>query len=251
MIAKVYPTMADFENLSRVRTEMSEDANAFDYSKVVVTKPWGYEYLWYQNASVAVWMLYLKPGHATSLHCHLRKRTSLIVVAGQVVCSTLENRNKLASLDAMVLEPCVFHTTEAISDDGVFVIEVETPPLKGDLVRLKDRFGRAGTGYESATHYATDLAAYAYQPFTPHASYQFRALHFALRSLQTSEQAHQVCADTQLMVTFLGRLVAGQKVLVETGEAVCPTDLDLTVLPSVFPPVQVLSIHRNEKESHL
>ncbi|MCL4512109.1 MAG: hypothetical protein M1470_13780 [Bacteroidetes bacterium] len=248
MIAKVYPTVADFENLSRVHTEPSREANTFDYSKVVVLKPWGYEYLWYQNSSVAVWMLCLKPGHATSLHCHLRKRSSLIVLAGNVMCSTLENRYKLRPMDAMVLEPCVFHTSEAISNDGAFIIEVENPPMKGDLVRMKDNFGREGTAYESAKHYSTDFNEYAYQPFTPNDRYQFNTINFALRSLQTPDDAHQICSETQLIVPFLGRLVAGRSVLVEIGEAVRSADLDLTLLPPVFPPVQVLSIHRMEKE---
>ena len=241
MIAKVYPSAADLENLARVTTETSSSANAFDYSKVIVTKPWGHEYLWYQNASVAVWMLCIKAGHATSLHCHLRKRTSLIVLEGQVVCSTLEDRYNLTPLDGVVLEPCVFHTSEAICERGAYVIEIENPPLKGDLVRLKDRFGRAGTGYESARHHE-NVAAYPYHPFTPDAQYSFGGLQFALHPLQNRTQAQQVCDAAQLVVPILGRLVAGRNVLIEIGEAVRPCDLDLSILPLLFPPVELLAI---------
>ena len=38
-----------------------------DYSGVVVNKPWGYEYLMFQNHEVAIWMLYIKKGCSMSL----------------------------------------------------------------------------------------------------------------------------------------------------------------------------------------
>jgi mannose-6-phosphate isomerase-like protein (cupin superfamily) len=245
MVVKAYPSAADFENLSRVRTEASKHANEFDYSNVVVNKPWGYEYLWYQNPSVAVWMLYLENGRATSLHSHLRKRTSLIVVSGQVVCSTLEDRYKLNMADSIVLEPCVFHTTQAISNEGAFVIEVETPPMKGDLVRLKDSFGREESGYERQSQYSSDLSAYSYNPFEqdngehPHI---FGDLNFCLHSIHQAHEISRICGNKLLVVPFLGRLANGKDILLETGEAMHPGDLDFSKLPSVFPPVELLVI---------
>ena len=41
------------------------------YDKTVVKKPWGYEYLAYENEDVGLWFLYIKEGHQTSMHCHL------------------------------------------------------------------------------------------------------------------------------------------------------------------------------------
>ena len=130
MVKRVFPGPSDFENLSRVRTEASNEANDFDYSQVVVRKPWGYEYLWFQNSFVAVWMLHLTAKCATSLHCHTRKRTSLVVLRGSVQCSTIDDRYALPAGTAIVLEPCAFHSTEAVSADGALVMEVENPPLK-------------------------------------------------------------------------------------------------------------------------
>jgi mannose-6-phosphate isomerase-like protein (cupin superfamily) len=245
MVIKVYPSAADFENLSRVRTIASTHANDFNYSNVVVNKPWGYEYLWYQNPSVAVWMLYLEKSKATSLHSHLRKRTSLIVVSGQVVCSTLEDRHKLSMADSVVLEPCVFHTTQAISDEGAFVIEVETPPMKGDLVRLKDNFGREKSGYEKQSQYSYDLSAYYYQPYNHEnekSLHIFGELCFELHSVQDFDEITRICTSKLLVVPFLGRLANGKNILLETGEAVHPNNLDLSKLPSFFPPVELMVI---------
>ena len=33
--------------------------DSFDYSKVIVKKPWGYEYLVFENEFVAIWMLHI------------------------------------------------------------------------------------------------------------------------------------------------------------------------------------------------
>ena len=40
-----------------------------DYSKLVVRKPWGYEYLIYQSKDVAVWILYIKKNQLTNCDC--------------------------------------------------------------------------------------------------------------------------------------------------------------------------------------
>ena len=52
------------------------------YEKTVVKKPWGYEYLVYQNDKVALWFLYIGHGHQTSMHCHPNKTTGLILLNG-------------------------------------------------------------------------------------------------------------------------------------------------------------------------
>ena len=52
MIHKLYPSLNDFENLSRLKVKSSEFANNFEFRNLVVNKPWGYEYLWYENDTV-------------------------------------------------------------------------------------------------------------------------------------------------------------------------------------------------------
>lgn len=43
-----------------------------------VKKPWGEEYLLYQNDDVAIWHLYIDPKQKTSLHSHPNKKTGLV-----------------------------------------------------------------------------------------------------------------------------------------------------------------------------
>ena len=76
VVTRIYPSAVDFENLSRLRTESSDEADRADFSGVVVVKPWGYEYLWLQNPSVAVWVLHLNEGRAKPAAPHLPPLTA-------------------------------------------------------------------------------------------------------------------------------------------------------------------------------
>jgi GDP-L-fucose synthase len=121
------------------------------YKGRVVLKPWGHEYLIFENECVAVWFLFIKKGYSTSMHCHPRKKTSLIVLSGNAMSNTSLHRRYLRGDDAVIIEKGVFHSTKGLSEDGVFLLEIETPPDKTDLVRLEDRYGRASSGYEGIT----------------------------------------------------------------------------------------------------
>ena len=73
----------------KVESEKRIKQDPFDYSKVIVKKPWGYEYLVFENEFVAIWMLHIVRKRKTSMHSHPKKRTSLILLAGNATCSHL------------------------------------------------------------------------------------------------------------------------------------------------------------------
>jgi acetolactate synthase-1/2/3 large subunit len=128
----------------------------YDYSNVIVKKPWGYEYLIYKNEQVAIWMLQIVRKRKTSMHCHPKKKTGLVLLTGNAKCYHQDGEIELGQLDGIVIEAGAFHSTEAFnplpiqpqSENGIWVMEIETPPLKNDLVRMNDAYGRAGTAYE-------------------------------------------------------------------------------------------------------
>lgn len=220
MIHKVYPSLNDFENLSLLKVELSDFANTFDYRNIVVNKPWGYEYLWFQNASVAIWFLYIKKEHGTSLHCHPRKRTSLIALDGEVQCTTLDDKYRMKATEAIVLEPCVFHSTKALSDGGAFVMEIETPPMKGDLVRMNDAYGRQNSGYENTNEYSKDFHLYEFHPFEEkhYDSWKFKNIEIKLKDKR------DVVASNALMITPITETVRlKSKKIIDTGEAISQT----------------------------
>lgn len=133
------------------------------YRNRIVIKPWGHEFLIFENDFVAVWLLYIKKKHSTSMHCHSRKKTSLDILSGEAMNNTFKDRRYLRGGDALILDKGVFHSTKALSDDGVFLLEIETPPEKTDLIRLEDLYGRQKRGYEGITEMETNnLKDYGY-----------------------------------------------------------------------------------------
>jgi len=136
--------------------DKNQIATSFDYNNVIVKKPWGYEYLVFKNDFVAIWMLQIIRKRKTSMHAHPNKKTGLVLLSGNATCSHSEGIIGLNPMDGVVIEEGAFHSTEAcsphpiqpLSENGIWVMEIESPPIKTDLVRMKDEYGRAGTSYE-------------------------------------------------------------------------------------------------------
>jgi mannose-6-phosphate isomerase-like protein (cupin superfamily) len=157
MIRRLVISDKDTEWLSTASWDTaSQQDDFFDYSKVVIQKPWGYEYLLCRTPDVAVWVLHIRHGFKTSFHCHPNKKTSLAILSGVAECTTLNEAHTLGPGDGFLIEKGVFHSTAALSSKGITVIETETPANKKDLIRAFDSYGRAGQGYENSSCY-TDL----------------------------------------------------------------------------------------------
>lgn len=127
-----------------------------DYRDRVVLKPWGYEFLLFENECVGIWFLRVTKDHATSMHCHPEKQTSLTLLSGNALCNTFRHRNFLSAGDSLLIDSGVFHSTKALSLDGINLIEIETPPAKLDLLRLEDGYGRQKSGYEGRAQMVTE-----------------------------------------------------------------------------------------------
>ena len=96
--------------------------------------------------------LYIKHTHATSLHCHPKKTTGLVLLDGGAEVSFFNNSFKLTPGGKIMIRKGLFHTTRAMDKKGAFVFEIETPVDKQDLVRFRDSYGREGKPYEDSTH---------------------------------------------------------------------------------------------------
>lgn len=118
------------------------------HKEIVVQKPWGYEYLIYESQDVAVWLLYIEQGKTTSLHCHPKKTTGLILLEGEAELGFIADSKIIQSPSKQMIRRGLFHSTKALSSPGIFLLEIETPNDKEDLVRLFDEYGRVAEGYE-------------------------------------------------------------------------------------------------------
>jgi len=117
------------------------------HNNSIVKKPWGYEYLAYENDNVGLWFLNIKKNQSTSMHCHPTKTTGLVILDGIAELSFLNDKRIIQGLDKVMIRRGLFHQTKALSDE-VLLLEIETPKDKHDLVRLADKYGRESKPYE-------------------------------------------------------------------------------------------------------
>jgi len=114
------------------QSEKKKNSQPLSYKNKVVIKPWGYEFLIFENELVAIWQLHIKSTHSTSMHCHPLKKTSLTVLRGRALSNTFGLRQIIDGLGATIIDKGVFHSTKAESEHGIDIIELETPPNKTD-----------------------------------------------------------------------------------------------------------------------
>lgn len=114
---------------------------------VRVDKPWGYELIWAHTGRYVGKILHVNAGEALSLQYHREKDETLYMLAGSMrlwlgpAQDDLEER-MMGEGDSVRIVPGTVHRMEAVTD--VDILEASTPELN-DVVRLDDRYGRAGS----------------------------------------------------------------------------------------------------------
>jgi len=162
----------------------------------VVTKPWGYEYLVYQNPHVAVWLLCLQPGKRTSLHKHERKISRLIVVSGELSVEVGGKKRVLSDGQDQIINKGIPHQTENQSPNNAYLIEIEYPNDKFDLVRISDDFGRKGQGYENQSRFVARRPNHDYIEFSD------RSSNSVISKRIRNTRIHFFYSDTQFVRKF-------------------------------------------------
>jgi mannose-6-phosphate isomerase len=112
-----------------------------------VEKPWGYEIRWAVTDRYLGKILHVNKGEALSLQYHERKDEYQYVITG---CIDIETggpdgtlaKHRMSAGDTLHIRPGMRHRITALEDTDIF--EVSTPEVD-DVVRLEDRYGRAGT----------------------------------------------------------------------------------------------------------
>ncbi len=185
-------------------------ARSRDYSDVIVHKPWGYEYLMYRNEWVALWYLYIRADNQTSMHCHPKKKTGLILLSGEAKESYLNDSVLLKALSKLIIRSGLFHSTAAISPEGVVILEIETPPEKENLVRLDDVYGRKEKPYEGAdalSPITKDCVRLQFSEKGQTNNYSMHGCSLSMEFIQDYSQLQSRQAD-ELIVVLEGGLVS-------------------------------------------
>ena len=113
----------------------------------IVEKPWGYEIIWAHTERYVGKILHIKKGESLSYQYHVVKDETIRLLSGvlEMDIETGGERRKLRFVpgECLHIVPGMKHRMTAIDDCDV--LEVSTPELD-DVVRLEDRYGRAGSG---------------------------------------------------------------------------------------------------------
>jgi mannose-6-phosphate isomerase len=121
------------------------DAWAVDTQRV--EKPWGWELIWAETERYAGKVLFVRAGESLSLQFHRVKDEAWFVQSGRAKIEigdageAVLNEEIVAAPAYFRLAPGTVHRVTALEDTTI--IEVSTPELH-DVVRLEDRYGRAG-----------------------------------------------------------------------------------------------------------
>jgi mannose-6-phosphate isomerase len=112
-----------------------------------VEKPWGYEIRWAITDRYLGKILHVNKDEALSLQYHERKDEYQYIVSGCVDIETGGTdgalaKHRMRAGDTLHIRPGTRHRITAVEDTDIF--EVSTPE-GDDVVRLEDRYGRAGT----------------------------------------------------------------------------------------------------------
>lgn len=108
---------------------------------VVIEKSWGREIVYANDERYCCKVLYIEPGQGTSLHFHLNKHETMLVVDGELLIEYVFNKElKSITLEparAFVIPPGLVHKLSSASDsDSVTFIETSTISYDSDSIRI-------------------------------------------------------------------------------------------------------------------
>ena len=220
-----------------------------NYSSKIIKKPWGFEYLIYENENVALWALHIKYKHSTSYHCHSEKTTGLIVLDGKCKVSFLDDSKTLSPLDKIMIRKRLFHSTKSLSQNGSIIFELETPNNKSDLIRLKDNYGRQGLPYEDHNHELEKPSDYLWidEKIQDYSFYNYQLQFFNIANLDFLKKTND---NSKIIFLDGGLLSNNNQYVVAFGDILdCKTILELSpVIKKVQENTKILIIKQNESD---
>jgi mannose-6-phosphate isomerase len=114
-------------------------------------KPWGHEIIFAAVEGKYVGkVIHVTAGNSLSLQYHLQKEETISVLAGAALIEWGPSAGSLTSQhfgpgDTIHLPPGAVHRITAITDLTFAETSTAAPGWREDVVRLEDKYGRAGT----------------------------------------------------------------------------------------------------------
>lgn len=131
------------------------NSEKINYHNKVFEKPWGKEYMIYQNDYIGIWILHINENCETSLHCHFNKDTLLIPMTHPFRINLYERYEICNKMESMYIPKNTFHGIHSYVHNSIIMeIEIYHHTInysdKNDLLRIKDIYNRDKNRYETS-----------------------------------------------------------------------------------------------------
>jgi mannose-6-phosphate isomerase len=126
-------------------------AQAEVYRAARQDKPWGHELIFAANDGMYIGkIIHVNAGGSLSLQYHREKDETISVISGEALFQYGPAADQLTDQqfgpgDTIHLPVGVLHRITALSDLDFAEVSTADPGWREDVVRLEDRYGRAGT----------------------------------------------------------------------------------------------------------
>jgi len=151
----ISPKNEEIDITTNAKGRLRENSEKKEYFKQIFEKPWGYEYLAYQNNKIGIWILHVNSDCETSLHCHFKKDTLIYCLDGSFKINLFDSYEILNTFDNLYIPRNTFHGIHSYTNHSVLMeIEIYTDEIdytdKNDLLRIKDVYNRDKNRYETS-----------------------------------------------------------------------------------------------------
>ena len=136
---------------------------------------------------------------------------------------------KLKSPAKVMIRPGLFHSTKALSKDGITVLELETPVNKEDLVRYKDEYGREEKPYEgkeSMVKLNEDDIIFGEPQYNNPLMYNFKSTIVTLEKHKNTSSIINRAKDTIIAVIDSGMISKNGAFVLSPGDIIYPETID-------------------------
>jgi len=200
-----------------------------DYADKVCLKPWGHEFLVFQNSKVALWCLTVKNDSSTSLHCHYKKDTILFVLSGCIKVGFHDGSFvSLSSMKSIYIPKQKFHSIGSFApESSVLEMEIFCDDLtfsdKNDLLRIDDPYRRRPFGYEASVNVVTEgLDAYGYFSLEKNPIHSYKAIHLEYQPYDRSISKVFLPKKTNVYSILLEGHLRDNSLLIKEGSILDP-----------------------------
>jgi len=151
----IHPTLDELNISNNSNIKNRINSNKINYFNKINDKPWGKEYLAYQNDHVGIWILHINKNEETSTHCHFKKDSMLLPISGCFKINLYNDYKIINIFDILYIPKFTFHGIHAYCDNSVLIeMEIYTNDIsytdKNDLLRIRDIYNRDKTNYEKS-----------------------------------------------------------------------------------------------------